>query len=163
MLNSTNHFITVSSAATDLAGNALVQYSSSFVTEAGSAGSADLNGPTPFSGTTCSNVSGIHIHIAFTQSGQTLSLGDCSPDPRNCGMFPLNQASADIVGPTTPGEVYAKMTSLTGTLNGSQLTFSYTLDNGRTFSFTGSAASSKSIAGTLSGATQPPVGLSMER
>jgi hypothetical protein len=158
LTNSTTYTATLTTGIKDLNGNTLASnYVWSFTTVA--PGVINLGGEPNFSGT--DDPQEVHLHILFAQNGQNLTLGSCGPS--ECVLAPLNQAGADIVGPNTPGQVWATIVSLTGTLVNGALNFTLTADNGRTFSFTGTATASNQFSGTFSGATQPPVGLSMAR
>jgi hypothetical protein len=61
-----------------------------------------------------------------------------------------------------------KVVSLTGTHTGNNVTFSWVMENGLSFSFTGVYAQSsntgrKFLNGISSGATLPPIGTTFER
>jgi hypothetical protein len=151
---------TVTTGVQDLAGNAMSSnYAFSFTTPTGG-GSFDVSGQPTFSGTTAAD--NVHLHLLYTQTGTDLTLAASCPY-RDCGMFPINESGAVIVGPNTAGEVFATVVSGTGTLNGANLVFTFTLDNGRTFTYTATVTSNSTMTGTLSGDTQPAVALNMER
>jgi len=98
----------------------------------------------------------------FTQNGQNLTLGTCGSG--ECILAPLNQAGQTVVGPNTQGQVWATIVSLTGTLVNGALNFTLTADNGRSFSFSGTATASNAFSGTFTGPTQQrAVALSMAR
>jgi hypothetical protein len=160
LANSQTYTVTVTTGVKDLAGNSLsANYVSTFTTVA-SSGGYNIGGEPHFAGTTATDQ--IHVHITFVQTGTTLSLAtNC--ESYLCSMIPLNQAGADIVGPLTPGTTWATIVNISGSLIGSAVTFTITLDNGRTFNYSGTASSSDAFTGTLSGATQPPVSLPMAR
>ncbi|HEY4955498.1 MAG TPA: Ig-like domain-containing protein, partial [Gemmatimonadaceae bacterium] len=155
--------ITVTTGASDLAGN---QLSSAF--SSGFATIQYIADQPYFQGT---DVLGqIHFHVMFVQtaqSGRSVTLsGSCLPLPQAyCEIFPLNQAGADAVGPATPGEANggAVITSVTGTFTDPEITFTFTLTNGRTFTFTGTVTGSNKMVGTVSGSTLPPVALTFNR
>jgi hypothetical protein len=156
------HTITVTTAASDLAGNGLAaSFSSTFTT-------IQYVGNLPyFQGTDANDQ--IHFHITFgqtEQSGQAITLGlPCPPLPQAfCEVFPLNQAGADAIGPPSPDQNGgALITALTGTFTDPGITFTFTLANGRTFTFTGTVTGSNKMVGTVSGSTLPPVALTLNR
>jgi hypothetical protein len=113
----------------------------------------------------------IHIHITFSQNGNTLGLAvECQPLPTaDCDLLPRNTAGVDAVGPlddTAGGSVgiAATITELSGTLNGSNISFTFKIANGRTFTFTGTMSNVDTMSGLLSGATIPsPVPITLAR
>jgi hypothetical protein len=136
---------------------------------------------------TASNPAIIHVHITFTQNGQTLTLApDCQPLPgASCDVLPKNQAGMDAVGPlddagvtpgiressgpsndiaTATGGTAATITAVTGTFTNPGVTFTFTLANGRSFTFTGTMIDRDTMTGTLSGATLiAPMAIVIER
>jgi hypothetical protein len=155
LANNFDFAATVSTGAKDLAGNALASpYTAAFKTEAGGSGPFTLNGVI-YSGTTCN--SGIHVHLAFVQSGSTLTYSGACPQANECYMYPLNQAAADAIGPASPGLVQTRVTSGTGTINGSDLIFNFTLENGRTFTLKATVTANNLMSGMVSGATLSPI------
>jgi len=155
------HSITVTTSATDLAGNGLAtNFSSTFNT-------IQYVGSPYFQGTDVNDQ--IHFHITFNQTvqgGRSISLGpSCPPLPQAyCEVFPLNQAGADAVGPPSANQNGgALITALSGTFNDPNFTFTITLENGRTFTYTGTVSGSNRMVGTISGATLPAVSLTLTR
>ena len=158
-----NYTVTVTTAAADLAGNTLA---SDFVL---------VVSRLPYYQGTSSENDGtkaqIHMHVTFSQSGNTLGRSvECQPLPgADCALLPRNQAAVDAVGPlddTAGGTIgiAASITALSGTLNGSNITFNFTLANGRTFTFTGTMPDVHTMTGTLSGATlTAPVPITLSR
>jgi hypothetical protein len=115
----------------------------------------------------------IHVHITFSQSGQTLGRAvECVGLPgADCDLLPRNQAAVDAVGPlddqgSPPGGVgiAATITALSGTVNGSNITFTFTIANGRSFTFTGTLIDINTMSGNLTGATLAgPVSITLAR
>jgi hypothetical protein len=147
-----NYTVTVTTAAADVAGNTLA---SDFVL---------VVSRLPYYQGTSSESDGtkaqIHMHVTFSQNGNTLSRSvECQPLPgADCALLPRNQAAVDAVGPlddTAGGTIgiAATITALSGTLSGSNITFNFTVANGRTFTFTGTMPDVHTMSGTLSGAT----------
>jgi methionine-rich copper-binding protein CopC len=155
----TGYTITVTTAVTDLAGNAMAAtFNSSFTTIQNVADMPYFQGTDP--------PGRIHFHITFTQDGQTLSVfPNCESLPlANCGMFPLNQEGADIIGPESPNMNGGSMiVGITGTVTDPGITFTVTLENGRTFTFTGTVANSNAMTLVVSGATMAPTDLVLTR
>jgi hypothetical protein len=158
-----SYTITVTTGVTDAVGNPMASQFIATFTTAGPPPGPNIAGPPLFSGNSNTPPNEqIHIHITFAQSGSTLSLAPGCPKGV-CIFAPINSDGAAIVGDLTPGQVWATIASLSGTINGTQISWNVTLDNGRTFSFTGTLDGTKSYTGTLTGPTQPPVFLKMER
>jgi ATP-dependent Clp protease adapter protein ClpS len=155
----TNYTLTVTTAVTDLAGNPIAAtFNSSFTTIQNV---ADMP---YFQGTDAGDR--IHFHITFTQDGQTLGvIPNCESLPlANCGMFPLNPEGADIIGPESPNmNGGAMIVGITGTVTDPGITFTVTLENGRTFTFTGTVANSNAMTLVVSGATLPATDLVLTR
>lgn len=155
----TSYTITVTTAASDVAGNGLASpYSFAFTTIQNVADQPYFRG---------SDVGDqIHFHITFSQSGNVITLGPaCSPLPlASCEIFPENQAGAGAIGPPSPNQNGGSLiTALTGTFTDPGITFTFTIANGRTFTFTGTVTNSNMMTGTISGATFPLVGLVLSR
>lgn len=98
-----------------------------------------------------------HVHLRFTQSGNALGRpADCEPLPdANCDVLPRNSAGTTAIGPLDDQLIAATVTQITGTFTDPGISFTFTLQNGRTFSFTGTVTNSNTMSGTMSGATLP--------
>ncbi len=105
----------------------------------------------------------VHWHLRIVQSGSSLSLAPSCP-AGDCQLSAINAgAGLQALG----GDALATVTSLTGTVTGSAIAFTFTTSKGLTFSFTGSFASAPGqpnawIVGRISGATLPAVGIAFE-
>jgi hypothetical protein len=153
--NNFDYTARVSGSVKDLAGNAMgSDVNIGFKTEAGPSGPFTLNGQI-YSGTTCN--SQIHVHLAFVQSGSTLTYSGACPEANECYMYPLNQAGLDAIGPNSPGLVYSRVMSGSGTINGSDLIFNFTLENGRQFTLKATVTTNNRMTGMVSGATLSPI------
>jgi len=90
----------------------------------------------------------VHLHITFVQTGRALSLlNNCFFDA--CAFYPFSNAGATVIGSQFP----VRVVSTSGSINGNNITYSFTLENNRTFSFTGVVEDNKLMGGTISGAT----------
>lgn len=159
LANGTTYTVRLSNAIQDVAGNGLASESYTFTTVA-AAPTENIGGDPFFSSNASSDAAlGVHIHVLFTQSGQTIGLGST---PGVSALLPLSQAGLDAFGSPQPGQARMNITALTGTLVGQTLNFTFTLDNGRVFNFSGSV-SGITITGTLSGATLSPTALTLNR
>ena len=116
----------------------------------------------------------IHMHITFSQSGATLGRAvECQKLPgADCDLLGQNQAGVDAIGPyddsgsSNPADppLAATITALTGSFSNPGITFTITLANGRTFTFSGTMTDANTITGTLSGATlAAPVAITLAR
>jgi hypothetical protein len=166
LADGTNYTATVTTGAKDATGNPLAaNFEFSFTTAAAPPPTGqDISGLPYFQGTDA--LDRIHFHITFTQSGQNVGLpSDCEPLPlANCGMFPLNQEGADIIGPPSPNmNGGAMIVAISGTFTDPGITFTVTLENGRTVTFTGTVSNSDKMTLVASGATLPPVDLELLR
>jgi hypothetical protein len=155
----------VSTGVTDLAGNSLASPFTSSGTRVsyyqGTSEEAD------------NTKAQIHVHITFSQSGQTLGRAvECVGLPgADCDLLPRNQAAVDAVGPlddqgSPPGGVgiAATVTALSGTVNGSNITFTFSIANSRSFTFTGTLFDNNPMTGSLTGATLAgPVSITLAR
>ncbi|MEP6905687.1 MAG: Ig-like domain-containing protein [Gemmatimonadales bacterium] len=155
----TNYTVTVTNPASDVAGNGFASpFSSSFTTI------QKVADQPFFQGTDAG--SRIHFHISFSQSGNTITLGPTCPAlPQAwCEIFPLNQAGVDAIGQPSPnqngGSVIA---AITGILTDPGITFTFTIANGRVFTFAGTITNSNTMTGTISGATLPATALVLSR
>ena len=99
----------------------------------------------------------VHIHFVFGQNGDALSLNsECSGGLNDrCITLARNVAGQTATGPNSPGYVWVLLTGLTGTLDGTAISFTVTNANGKTFSFTGTLNTPYSMSGTISGPTIP--------
>ena len=164
----TTYTVAVTTGVRDSNGNALAGNDSySFTTVGGVVGDANIGGLSrPGDGGWSGSVGtgNIHVHVIFTQTGQTLSKGaECPQQTAYCFMQPLNQTGQDQVGANSPGLLWPLIQSITGTVNGSQIDFTIAVENGRTFTFAGTASSNFSMTGTISGATLPATSLTLTR
>jgi Bacterial Ig-like domain len=156
----TSYTLTVTTAATDLAGNALAENWMVSATRI-----SYFQGTTAVSDTTQPE---IHVHITFSQSGQILGkAADCQPLPTaDCDVLPKNAAGIAVVGTlddTHAGGdgdadagalgVAATITAVSGNYSTPTITFTFTLANGRTFTFTGTMTNVDTMSGTISGTT----------
>lgn len=99
-----------------------------------------------------------HLHITFTQTGTALGLQpNCFID--RCSFLPFTQAGAGFIGSEFPVEIR----SVSGTFNNPNITFTFTLVNDRTFSFTGVVAENRLMQGQISGATLPASVITLEK
>ena len=90
----------------------------------------------------------VHLHITFVQTGRALSLlNNCFFDA--CAFYPFSNAGATVIGSQFP----VRVVSTTGSVNGNNITYSFALENGRTFSFTGVVQDNQLMGGTISGTT----------
>jgi hypothetical protein len=108
----------------------------------------------------------IHVHITFSQSGQTLGhAAECQPLPgADCSLLPRNQPAVDAIGPLDDQGIAATITGISGTVNGSSITYTFTIANGRSFTFTGTLINNNTMSGTLTGATLAgPVSITLAR
>jgi hypothetical protein len=100
----------------------------------------------------------VHLHVELVQTGTTLSLlPNCIPD--RCALFPFSPAGVAYVGSELP--VVVK--SLSGSFTNPTITFTFTLSNNRTFTFTGRMADDKLMTGKISGATIPESTITFEK
>jgi Bacterial Ig-like domain len=159
----TSYVLTITTGVTDLAGNPLAaNYTSSFHTIQNVSGKPYFQGTNTITDTTQAR---IHVHLRFTQSGQTLGHpADCEKLPvANCDLLPRNSAGATAIGTLDDQGIAATVTDISGTFTDPGITFTFKLANGRTFSYTGTVSNSLTMSGTLSGATllaPIPMGLS---
>lgn len=161
----TDYTVTVTTGVQDLAGNPLSSlFTSTFRTIQDMTGFVFFQGTNEITDTTEAQV---HVHIRFTQDGQTLGRpADCQPMPlADCEVLPRNSAGKVVFGPATPGEPADAivMSAITGTITDPGVTFTFTLTNGRSFTFTGTVTNSNAMTGTLSGATLAPVQILLTR
>ncbi len=157
------YVLVVTTGVADLAGNTLA---SEF--------DATMSRVSYFQGTTEPNDNTkpqIHMHVTFSQSGQTLGLAaECQRLPAaDCDLLGPNAAGAAAIGPYDDNggsgpPVAATITQLTGTFSNPGITFTITLMNGRTFTFNGTMTDANTMTGTLSGATlSAPVAVTLAR
>ncbi len=169
LANYQSYSVTVTTGVTDLAGNGLASNDTFSFTTAPAAPAFDISGvTTPGLGwwqTTTAGAVGIHFHIVFDQSGSTLSRSSfCSGGGQDsCINLAQNQAGQDAIGPNSPSFLWVLVTSAPGVVSGSQVSFTLTNANGRSFTFTGVINSSKSMTGTISGATLPAEAVTFTR
>jgi hypothetical protein len=159
----TGYTLTVTRAASDVAGNAIAaEYVATFT-----AIQKVFDKPY-FQGTnaiTNSSQPQVHVHVRFTQNGQTLGRpADCERLPlANCDVLPRNAAGLVAIGALDDQGVAATITQVSGTFTDPTISFTFTLANGRTFIFTGTVSNSETMTGTLTGATLPPIQIVLSR
>ena len=104
----------------------------------------------------------IHWHIELTQTGNTLSKREPCVNPGQCRLTPL-----DTVGEAALGGSFPDVTAITGSVTRTDVTFTITISNGRTFTFNGAFSATGNanpwLTGTISGATLPATGITWER
>jgi len=158
-----SYTLTVTTAASDVAGNAIAAN----VVATFTAIQKVFDKPY-FQGTnaiTNSSQPQVHVHIRFTQNGQTLGRpSDCERLPlANCSMLPRNGAGLSAMGSLDDQGAAATITQVSGTFTDPTISFTFTLANGRTFSFTGIVTNSDTMTGTLAGATLPGIQIILSR
>ena len=100
----------------------------------------------------------VHLHIELVQNGTAISiLPNCLSD--RCALFPFSTAGISYVGSELPVVV----SSVTGSFNNPNITFTVVLTNGRTFTFTGRMADDKLMTGKISGPTLPETTITFEK
>jgi hypothetical protein len=100
----------------------------------------------------------VHLHITFVQTGQGLTLLDnCFFD--RCAFYPFSNAGIVSIGSDFP----VRVTSTTGSVTGNNISYSFTLENGRTFSFTGIVQDNRLMGGSITGATLPSSKITFEK
>lgn len=100
----------------------------------------------------------VHLHIELVQTGTSLSLlPNC--DPERCGLFPFSPTGIAFVGSDLPVTVK----SVTGSFNNPNITFTFTLTNNRTYTFTGRMAEDRLMTGKISGPTLPETTITFEK
>jgi hypothetical protein len=115
----------------------------------------------------------VHWHLQIVQTGNSLSLGSCvSPF---CTSYAVSEAGRTILGGSTcrpssaGGFVLCELNAvaITGTVSGNSVTFTVTMENNLTFTFTGAFSQTGTtnpfLTGVMSGATLTPVGVNFER
>ncbi len=168
--NANGYAVSLTTGITDASGRALFSpFESCFTPGPGTGAAVSMTGF--WSGdTACSD---IHWHIRLLQSGNTLTLATptAAPAPQNnctttagdCQLSALNTAGQIALG----GVGVIPITAVSGTVNGTSVSFTMTTSNGLTFTFVGAFATATNgnswLIGTISGATLPAVGMSFER
>jgi hypothetical protein len=154
----TSYTLTIATGAQDLAGNGLAAPYTLSSTRLGY-----------FQGTndaTAAQPAVVHIHVSFAQNGSTLSRAvECTPlsGGADCDVLPRNQQALDAFGPLDDGAA-ATITALSGTFTNPGITFTFTLANGKSFTFTGNMTSANAMTGTLTGATlSTPISIVLSR
>ena len=159
----TSYTLTVTTAVSDLAGNAITaDYRATFKSIQRVFGTPYFQGTNNISDASQPQ---IHVHIRLTQSGQTLGRpADCERLPlANCDLLPRNASGATAIGTLDDQGIAATITQIAGTFTDPNISFTFTLANGRTFSFTGTLTNSDTMTGMLSGATLPPIQIVLSR
>lgn len=159
----TTYTLAVTTAALDLAGNAIAANFNATFTAI-----QKIFDKSYFQGTnaiTNSSQPQVHVHVRFTQSGPTLGRpADCERLPlANCDVLPRNAAGLAAIGALDDQGVAATITQVSGTFTDPTISFTFTLANGRTFSFTGTVTNSDTMTGTLTGATLPSIQIVLSR
>jgi hypothetical protein len=154
----TSYTLGISTAAADLAGNTLAAPYSQSMTRLGY-----------FQGTndsTAAQPAVVHIHVSFSQNGSTLGRAvECTPlsGGADCDVLARNDAAQNIFGPNDDGAA-ATITALSGTFTNPGITFTFTLANGKSFTFTGSMTSPNSMTGNITGpGISPPIAIVLSR
>jgi hypothetical protein len=169
LLYNSPYTITVTTGVTDVAGNHLASnFTATFQSIQYVFSVPYFRGTTTIANDTQPQ---IHVHLKFTQDGHVLGrAANCQPLPAaECDLLPQNQAGLDAIGPlddTNGGSVgiAATVTQITGTFTDPQISFTITLQNGRTFSFTGTVENSQTMHLTMTGATLPgPMSILLDR
>jgi len=155
--------LAVTTGATDMAGNALAGNRNATFTAI-----QKVFDKPYFQGTnaiTNSSQPQVHVHVRFTQSGQTLGRPtDCEKLPlANCSMLPRNAAGLTAMGALDDQGLAATITQVNGTFTDPNITFTFTLQNGRTFVFTGTVTNSETRTRTLTGVTLPAIQIILSR
>ena len=142
----------------DASGQAMENlFQSCFTPESGGAAAASVTG----FWSTDTGCKEVHIHVTIDQAGDNLTLRP------NCGaglcqVTALNSEGRGYIG----GNLFANVVSLSGTVNGASVTFTFTTEFGQSFTFNGSFAQTDGqssnlwLTGSISGATIPTQGLS---
>lgn len=100
----------------------------------------------------------VHLHIHLVQTGTALSLlPNCQPE--RCGLFPFSPTGVAFVGSDLP----VTLKSATGSFNNPNITFTFTLSNNRTYTFTGRMAEDRLMTGKISGPTLPETTITFEK
>ena len=97
----------------------------------------------------------IHYHVTIAQSGSTLSLQP-SCTPGDCRLIALTSTGASWLGAS-----FVDITSLSGTVTGSAVTFTMTAGSAGAVTFTGTVTSSTGMRGEVSSATMPKQNLTL--
>ncbi len=158
----------------DRAGNPVASEYTSCFTPAAGAGVATAMDIGHWSGNNACRE--VHWHIPLAQTGNALyRRADCGADNVDCNITALNEAGRAILGGascrpaslTPPRLCEVQVAAVTGTVDGTSVSFRVTTDNGLTFNFNGSFAAGTTvnpyITGTISGVTLPAVGINFER
>jgi hypothetical protein len=158
--------VTVTTGVKDVAGNSLASnFTSTFQTIQYVFSVPYFRGTTTIANDTQPQ---IHVHLKFSQDGHVLGrAANCQPLPTaECDLLPQNQAGLDAIGPlddTNGGStgLAATVTQITGTFTDPGISFTITLQNGKTFSFSGTVENSQTMRLTMTGATLPAGGMSI--
>jgi hypothetical protein len=159
--NIDSYAVSVLPEVRDATGQAMgTLFQSCFTPESGGAAAASVTG----FWSTDNACKEVHIHVTINQTGNTLSLRpDCAPG--FCQLTALNSLGRTYLG----GNTFADVVSLTGTVSGASVTFTFTSEFGQAFTFTGSFAQTGGqsgnvwLTGSISGSTIPTQGLSWEK
>ncbi|HVF40535.1 MAG TPA: Ig-like domain-containing protein, partial [Gemmatimonadaceae bacterium] len=173
--NHESYTVTITPGVTDVAGNAVQsQFQSCWTPTAGDGTIISLEG---FWSGNDACLAG-HWHLPITQIGDVLSWRGCpeGSDQDLCKTYAVTEAGRQALGGAScrpsdqpPPVLCEVMTvSLTGSVNGSAITFTWTTDNGLTFTFNGTFSATTGnanpyLTGVISGATLPAVGINWER
>jgi hypothetical protein len=160
--NIDSYAITVTTGVKDASGNPLAEMSQTCFTPGSGGAPASAGSGWWSSDNACKD---LHIHVTLDQSGSTLSRRPVCV-PGNCRIAALTPRGVTYLG----GQGFAEVVSATGTVNGANITFSFTTEFGQTFTFTGTFAvvqpgqsTNVWINGSISGATMPTQGIVWEK
>jgi len=126
------------------------------------------NGPTQsvqyyFAGT--DETGALHLHVRWVQAKHNLTLlSPCVPQDQ-CDIYAFNGTGVTELG-LAQAPFVVDLASGSGTLTDPGITFTVTTVNGKTFTFSGTVATSGTqvqMSGTLSGATHPSSHLVLDR
>ena len=168
--NHESYAVKVTTGVKDIAGNPLASIVTSCFTPTAGTGSAI--GLTGFWSGNDACLEG-HWHAKIVQTGSILSLGACSGD--ECLVYATSEQGRQSLGGNTctpsnaggPVLCVVQIVGLTGTVNGSAITFTITTDNGLSFTFNGTFSQTGTanpyLTGTISGATITTAGINFER
>jgi hypothetical protein len=174
-LNHSSYHVKVNTGLKDVAGNSVAASTTScFTPTSGNGAAMTMNGSWA-GNNACEEV---HWHLVIQQTGDQLSLGDCTrlADNIECLSSAVSEAGRQILGgdacpPSSlgpPRVCDVMVTSLTGTVTGNVINFTITMANGLTFTFNGTRSATNFngnpfFTGTMSGTTMAPVGMNLQR
>jgi hypothetical protein len=170
--NHLSYRVLISTGLKDVAGNSLsTSFLSCFTPTAGLGGSMSMNGIWA-GNNACDEV---HWHLQILQTGNNLSLVGCTDGAIECESSAVTPAGVEILGgasctpsPFGPPRICdLTVVSLTGTVSGSSATFTMFMENGLSFTFTGSRSQTSTanpfFTGWMTGSTLTPIGVNFQR